>query len=269
MEHHYSHAASAFFPSPFEEAVVLTVDGVGEWATSTVAIGRGNQLSIDKELHFPHSLGLRYSAFTYYTGFKGNSGEYKVMGLAPYGEPRYKDLILSKIVDLKQDGTFRLDQSYFNYCTGLTMTNDKFADLFGKPVRDPNKDLLTAFHMDMAASIQAVTDEVLLCLTRSLASEYRIGNLCLAGGVALNCVANGRVLRDAAFQNIWIQPAAGDAGGALGAALAGWHLGLQRPRVVNHRDSMKGALLGPTYDHATIELFLFRQKTAYEIGSDR
>ncbi len=191
------------------------------------------------------------------------------MGLAPYGEPRYKDLILSKIVDLKQDGTFRLDQSYFNYCTGLTMTNDKFADLFGKPVRDPNKDLLTAFHMDMAASIQAVTDEVLLRLTRSLASEYRIGNLCLAGGVALNCVANGRVLRDAAFQNIWIQPAAGDAGGALGAALAGWHLGLQRPRVVNHRDSMKGALLGPTYDQATIEQYLCREGAVYEIGSDR
>src|SRR5229473_2440617 len=216
-EHHYSHAASAFFPSPFEEAVVLTIDGVGEWATSTVAIGRENQLKMEKELHFPHSLGLLYSAFTYYTGFKVNSGEYKVMGLAPYGEPRFKDLILDKIVDLKEDGTFRLDQSYFNYCTGLTMTNGRFAGLFGEPVRDPRTELLTQFHMDVAASIQAVTDEILLRLTRTLAREYGIPDLCLAGGVALNCVANGKILRDGAFRDIWIQPAAGDAGGAAGA----------------------------------------------------
>src|SRR6516165_6944019 len=252
-EHHQSHAASAFYPSPFEEAVVLTIDGVGEWATTSAGIGRGQTLEINKEIHFPHSLGLLYSAFTYYTGFKVNSGEYKVMGLAPYGEPKFKDVILSKLVDLKQDGTFRLDQSYFNYCTGLTTTNDKFARLFEHPVRDPNKDLLTQFHMDVAASIQAVTDEIILRLTRSLAREYNISNICLAGGVALNCVANGKVLRDGAFKNIWIQPAAGDAGGALGAALAGWHVGLQKPRVVNPSDSMQGALLGPGYDQLAIE----------------
>ncbi len=245
-EHHYSHAASAFFPSPFEEAVVLTVDGVGEWATSTVAVGRGNQLRIEKELHFPHSLGLLYSAFTYYTGFKVNSGEYKVMGLAPYGEPRFKDLILDKIVDLKPDGTFRLDQSYFNYCTGLTMTNSRFSDLFCEPVRKPDTELLTQFHMDIAASIQAVTDEILLRLTRTLAREYGLPNLCLAGGVALNCVANGKILRDGAFRDIWIQPAAGDAGGAVGAALAVWHSELGKPRAAG-RDRMNGAHLGPSF----------------------
>lgn len=268
-EHHFSHAASAFYPSPFREAVVLTIDGVGEWATASAGIGRGSRLEIKKELLFPHSLGLLYSAFTYYTGFKVNSGEYKVMGLAPYGEPKYKDVILSKLVDLKQDGTFRLDQSYFNYCTGLTMTNDKFARLFGNPVRDPTKDLLTQFHMDVAASIQAVTDEIILRLTRSLAREYNISNICLAGGVALNCVANGKVLRDAAFKNIWIQPAAGDAGGALGAALAGWHVGLQKPRVVNPSDSMQGALLGPTYDQRTIEQQLSAAGAVYARVSDR
>jgi carbamoyltransferase len=268
-EHHFSHAASAFYPSPFREAVVLTIDGVGEWATASAGIGRGNTLEIKKELLFPHSLGLLYSAFTYYTGFKVNSGEYKVMGLAPYGEPKYKDVILSKLVDLKQDGTFRLDQSYFDYCTGLTMTNDKFARLFGNPVRDPTKDLLTQFHMDVAASIQAVTDEIILRLTRSLAKEYNISNICLAGGVALNCVANGKVLRDAAFKNIWIQPAAGDAGGALGAALAGWHVGLQKPRVVNPSDSMQGALLGPGYDQLTIEQQLSSAGAVYERVSDR
>lgn len=268
-EHHFSHAASAFYPSPFREAVVLTIDGVGEWATASAGIGRGNTLEIKKELLFPHSLGLLYSAFTYYTGFKVNSGEYKVMGLAPYGEPKYKDVILSKLVDLKQDGTFRLDQSYFDYCTGLTMTNDKFARLFGNPVRDPTKDLLTQFHMDVAASIQAVTDEIILRLTRSLAKEYNISDICLAGGVALNCVANGKILRDAAFKNIWIQPAAGDAGGALGAALAGWHVGLQKPRVVNPSDSMQGALLGPGYDQLTIEQQLSSAGAVYERVSDR
>ena len=267
-EHHFSHAASAFYPSPFHEAVVLTIDGVGEWATASAGIGRGSKLEIKKELLFPHSLGLLYSAFTYYTGFKVNSGEYKVMGLAPYGEAKYKDLILSKIVDLKEDGTFRLDQSYFNYCTGLTMTNDKFARLFGNPVRDPSKDLLTPFHMDIAASIQAVTDAIILRLTRSLAREYKIPNLCIAGGVALNCVANGKVLRDGAFENVWIQPAAGDAGGALGAALAGWHLGLEKPRVINPRDSMHGAFLGPSYDQGTIEQQLSREGAVYENASD-
>jgi carbamoyltransferase len=268
-EHHFSHAASAFYPSPFGEAVVLTIDGVGEWATASAGIGRGSTLEIKKELLFPHSLGLLYSAFTYYTGFKVNSGEYKVMGLAPYGEPKYKDVILSKLVDLKQDGTFRLDQSYFDYCTGLTMTNDKFARLFGNPVRDPTKDLLTQFHMDVAASIQAVTAEIILRLTRSLAREYNISNICLAGGVALNCVANGKVLRDAAFKNIWIQPAAGDAGGALGAALAGWHVGLQKPRVVSASDSMQAALLGPVYDQLTIEQQLSNAGAVYERVSDR
>ena len=252
-EHHFSHAASAYYPSPFEEAVVLTLDGVGEWATTTVGIGRGNKLEIRKEIHFPHSIGLLYSAFTYYTGFKVNSGEYKVMGLAPYGEPRFKNLILSKLIDLKEDGTFRLDQSYFNYCTGLTMTNDRFAELFGEPVRQPDRDQLTPFHMDVAASIQAVTDEIVLRLTRTLAREYGIRNLCLAGGVALNCVANGKVLRDGAFDQIWIQPAAGDAGGAIGAALAAWHLELDKPRAHNGRDGMKGSYLGPFYSQSEIE----------------
>jgi carbamoyltransferase len=205
-EHHQSHAASAFFPSPFEEAVVLTMDGVGEWTTTSTAIGRGNSLEIARELHFPHSLGLLYSAFTYYTGFKVNSGEYKVMGLAPYGEPTFADLILDKLVDLKDDGTFRLDLDYFDYCTGLTMTNERFADLFGAPARRDDE-LLTQRHMDLAASIQAVTEEIVLRLTRALARETGMRNLCLAGGVALNCVANGKVLRDGAFDNVWVQPA--------------------------------------------------------------
>jgi len=222
-EHHVSHAASAFYASPFEEAAVLTMDGVGEWCTASAAVGRGNELTITKELHFPHSLGLLYSAFTYYTGFKVNSGEYKLMGLAPYGQPDHVDRILDNLIDLKEDGTFRLDLSYFDYCTGLTMTKGKFADLFGAPVRDPNKDLLTPFHMNIAASIQKVTEEVMLRLSRSLAREHGLDNLCLAGGVALNCVANGKILRDGAFKNIWVQPAAGDAGGAVGAALAVWH----------------------------------------------
>src|ERR1700694_5783582 len=258
-EHHYSHAASAFFPSPFEEALVLTIAGVGEWAPSTVAVGRGNRLAIEKELHFPHSLGLLYSAFTYYTGFNVNSGESKVMGLAPYGETRFKDLILDKIVDLKADGTFRLDQSYFNYCTGLTMTNGRFADLFGEPARHPQTELLTQFHMDVAASIQAVTDEILLRLTRTLAREYRIPNLCLAGGVALNCVANGRILRDGAFRDIWIQPAAGDAGGAVGAALAAWHTEFGKPRI-GGGDRMNGAYLGPSFPDREIAARLRRAR---------
>lgn len=252
-EHHYSHAASAYFPSPFQEAVVLTLDGVGEWATTTVAVGRGKELEIVKEIHFPHSIGLLYSAATYYTGFKVNSGEYKVMGLAPYGEPRFKDLILDKLIDLKEDGSFRLDQSYFNYCTGLTMTNDKFAALFGEPVRKPESDLLTQFHMDVAASIQAVTEEVVLNLTRSLAKEYEIPYLCMAGGVALNCVANGKILRDGAFKDIWVQPAAGDAGGAVGTALAAWHRELGNDRKVSKSDAMRGSYLGPAYSQEEID----------------
>jgi carbamoyltransferase len=247
-EHHQSHAASAFFPSLFEEAVILTMDGVGEWATASVALGRGNHLEMRKELHFPHSLGLLYSAFTYYTGFKVNSGEYKVMGLAPYGEPKFANLIFDKLIDLKPDGTFRLDQSYFDYCTGLRMTNDKFDALFGGPARKP-AELLNQRHMDLAASIQAVTEEVVLRLTRSIAAETGAENLCLAGGVALNCVANGKVLRDGKFQRIWIQPAAGDAGGALGAALAAYHLYKGHPRRLdNQLDGMNGAYLGPGYD---------------------
>ena len=251
-EHHQSHAASAFYPSPFEEALVLTMDGVGEWATTSVAIGAGNKLNVTKELHFPHSLGLLYSAFTYYTGFKVNSGEYKVMGLAPYGEPKYAQTILDNIIDLKVDGSFRLDQSYFDYCTGLKMTNDKFNNLFGGP---PSKSegWLTNKEMDLAASIQAVTEEVVQRLTRSLAQETGAKNLCLAGGVALNCVANGKVLRDGAFENIWIQPAAGDAGGALGAALCAYHHFQDKPRRTNNMDSMKGSYLGPEFSDLEIQ----------------
>ena len=246
-EHHYSHAASAFFPSPFENAIVLTLDGVGEWATTTVAIGKKNKLEMIKEIHFPHSLGLLYSAFTYYTGFKVNSGEYKVMGLAPYGSPKFKSLILEKLIDLKDDGSFKLNMDYFNYATGLTMTNKKFSDLFGKPVRDPKKDKLTQFHMDIAASIQAVTEEIVLRLTKSVATEYKINNLCLAGGVALNCVANGKILKEKIFKDLWIQPAAGDAGGSLGAALAYWYKELKNPREI-FKDQMQGSYLGPKYD---------------------
>jgi len=267
-EHHFSHAASAFYPSPFEEAVVLTLDGVGEWATASVAIGRGAELEILKEMHFPHSLGLLYSAFTYYLGFKVNSGEYKMMGLAPYGEPRFVDPILSTLVDLKDDGSFRLDLSYFNYCTGLTMTNQRFASLFGEPVRRPDQDPITQFHMDVAASIQAVTDEILLRLTRALALEHGIRNLCLAGGVALNCVANGKVLRDGAFDAIWIQPAAGDAGGAVGAALAAWHIELGMPRGLAGRDLMNGAFLGPSWEQPEIERRLTEMGAVFEVGSD-
>ena len=246
-EHHYSHAASAFFPSPFKEAIVLTLDGVGEWATTTLAIGNENNLKILKEIHFPHSLGLLYSAFTYYTGFKVNSGEYKVMGLAPYGKPIFKNLILEKILDLKEDGSFILNMDYFNYATGLTMTNKKFSDLFGQPVRNPKKDKLTQFHMDIAASVQAVTEEIILRLTKSAAEQFKIKNLCLAGGVALNCVANGKILKEKLFDKIWIQPAAGDAGGSLGAALAFWYQELKKSRV-EFKDQMRGSYLGPKYN---------------------
>ena len=229
------------------------MDGVGEWATTSLALGDGNRMDVTREIHFPHSIGLLYSAFTYYTGFRVNSGEYKVMGLAPYGEPTYRDLILDNLIDLKEDGTYRLDLDYFDYCTGLTMTNDRFADLFGAPPRDPES-LLTQRDMDLAASIQAVVEEIVLRLGRSIAAETGERNLCLAGGVALNCVANGKLLRDGAFENIWIQPAAGDAGGALGAALTAYYRFLDQPRKLNGAmDSMKGSYLGPRFAQADIE----------------
>jgi carbamoyltransferase len=266
-EHHLSHAASAFYPSPYEQAAVLTMDGVGEWATTSAAIGDGHKLEMFQEIHFPHSLGLLYSAFTYYIGFKVNSGEYKVMGLAPYGEPKYAQIILDNVVDLKPDGSFRLDMSYFDYCTGLTMTNDRFAALFGQPVRGPES-LLTSFHMDIAASVQAVLEEAVLRLARSLAKRTGSRNLCLAGGVALNCVANGKLLRDGAFDNVWIQPAAGDAGGAVGAALAAVHLFEGKPRTVNGRDGMAGSLLGPQYAQADIERRLTSAGARFRAVSD-
>jgi len=252
-EHHLSHAASAFFPSPFQRAAVLTLDGVGEWATTTAGIGDGHQLSIEKEIHFPHSLGLLYSAFTYYTGFRVNSGEYKLMGLAPYGEPRYETLIRDHLIDLKPDGSFRLNLDYFDYCTGLTMTNARFEALFGAPARRPDAPL-TQHHMDAAASIQAVIEDAVLRLTRDLARDSGLPNLCLAGGVALNCVANGKVLRDGHFESIWVQPAAGDAGGALGAALAAYHLQEGQPRLSPpDRDSMAGSYLGPEFSQNDVE----------------
>tara|TARA_B100000700_G_scaffold117715_1_gene132448 strand:- start:2475 stop:4310 length:1836 start_codon:yes stop_codon:yes gene_type:complete len=251
-DHHLSHASSAFFPSPFNEAVVLTADGVGEWATTTVAIGKNNDLEIKKEIHFPHSLGLLYSAFTYYTGFKVNSGEYKLMGLAPYGSPIYEEKI-KKLIDIKNDGTFRLDQSYFNYATGLTMTNDKFNNLFGQKPRNPKIEKITQFHMDIAASIQKITEDVMINLAKSIRKEYGIKNLCLAGGVALNCVANGKILKEKIFDNIWIQPAAGDAGGSLGAALALWYIEQKNSRVVNLNDDMRGSYLGTEFSQEEIE----------------
>lgn len=266
-EHHLSHAASAFFPSPFEEAAVLTMDGVGEWATTSLAIGRGNELRVVKEIHFPHSLGLLYSAFTYYTGFKVNSGEYKLMGLAPYGEPKYAQLILDQLIDLKPDGSFRLEQSYFNYSTGLTMTSPKFHDLFGAPPRRPDEELEQR-HMDIAASIQAVTEEIVLRLTRAIRDETGIRNLCLAGGVALNCVANGKVLRDARFDGLWIQPAAGDAGGALGAALAIHHIHLGQPRTTNGQDKMQGSYLGPEFAQKDIESRLNAAGAKFDVLDD-
>jgi len=267
-DHHLSHAASAFFPSPFEEAVVLTADGVGEWATTTVAIGKGNNLEIKKEIHFPHSLGLLYSAFTYYTGFKVNSGEYKLMGLAPYGVPIYEDKIKNNLIDVKEDGSFHLDQSYFNYATGLTMTNKKFDILFGQKVRNSKREKLTQFHMDIAASIQKVTEDIMIKLIKSLKEEFNIPNLCLAGGVALNCVANGKILKEKIFDNIWVQPAAGDAGGSLGAALALWHIDQNNSRKVDHNDSMQGSYLGPEYSQKEIEEHLDKAGAKYEIFKD-
>ena len=269
-EHHLSHAASAFYPSPFEQAAVLTLDGVGEWSTTSLAVGDGNDLKIYKELHFPHSLGLLYSAFTYYTGFKVNSGEYKVMGLAPYGEPKYVQTILDHILDLRLDGTFRVNQDFFNYCTGLTMTNGRFDALFGHPVRQPDQ-LLTPFHMDIAASIQAVTEEIMLRLARSTRAETGMKNLCLAGGVALNCVANGKILAEGIYENIWVQPAAGDAGGSVGAALAAYHLHQRRDRVLetNEIDGMQGAYLGPAYDQQQVESELAAAGAKFTTFSDQ
>ncbi len=264
-EHHLSHAASAFFPSPFEEALILTMDGVGEWATTSVALGRGSQVEIIKEIRFPHSLGLLYSAFTYYTGFKVNSGEYKLMGLAPYGEPRYAQAILDHLLDLKPDGSFRLNMEYFNYCTGLTMTNRKFDLLFGGPARRP-EEILTQRHMDLAASIQAVLEIAVVRMTRSLSELTGARNLCLAGGVTLNCVANGKVLKDGRFERIWIQPAAGDAGGALGAALAAYHLHKGGPRrPVDGADAMKGSYLGPSFPQKEIEERLRRAGAKFTV----
>ena len=264
-DHHLSHAASAFFPSPFEEAIVLTADGVGEWATTTVAIGVGKNLEIKKEIHFPHSLGLLYSAFTYYTGFKVNSGEYKLMGLAPYGTAIYEDKIKNNLIDIKEDGTFHLDQAYFNYATGLTMTNKKFNNLFGQNPREPKKEKLTQFHMDIAASIQKVTEDIMIKLVKSLKEEFNIPNLCLAGGVALNCVANGKILKEKIFDKIWVQPASGDAGGSLGAALALWHIEQNNTRVVSLSDDMQGSYLGPEYSQKHIEEHLDRVGAKYKV----
>jgi len=267
-EHHLSHAASAYFPSPFSSAAVLTLDGVGEWATSSFALGRDNRLEVMKEIHFPHSLGLLYTAFTYYIGFKVNSGEYKLMGLAPYGEPRYAGLILDKLIDLKADGSFRLDLDYFNYCVGLTMTNSRFDALFGQPPRMPEQQL-TPFHMDIAASIQQVTEEVMLRMTRALARETGERNLCLAGGVALNCVANGKLLRDGQFESIWIQPAAGDAGGAIGAALCAYHRYRGQSRRPHHGlDGMRGSYLGPQFAQREIEQRLLAEGAKFSVVDD-
>jgi carbamoyltransferase len=251
-EHHLSHAASAFFSSPYDEAIILTLDGVGEWATTTVSLGKNNKINILKEIHFPHSLGLLYSAFTYFLGFKVNSGEYKVMGLAPYGEPRFKDIILEKLIDVKEDGSFRLNMDYFNYATGLTMTNNKFAKLFNMERREP-ENKLSQIHMDMAASIQAATEEIVLKITRFLSKEFKLENLCMAGGVALNCVANGKILKEGLFKNIWIQPASGDAGGALGAAQAFYYQELDNKRNILKTDSMNGSYLGPKFSDDQVE----------------
>jgi carbamoyltransferase len=254
-EHHESHAASAFFPSPFEEAAIVTLDGVGEWATSSYGYGRGNRITLTHEMHFPHSLGLLYSAFTYFTGFKVNSGEYKLMGLAPYGEPTFVDQIMNHLIDLKEDGSFRMDMSYFNYCQGLTMTSKKFDDLFGGPPRK-SESQVTQREMDLAASIQKVTEEVMLRIARHVHKETKMKNLVLAGGVALNCVGNGRILREGPFENIWIQPAAGDAGGALGVATFIWHQLLDNPRRVGERDTQYGSLLGPKFTDEQVKQYL-------------
>ena len=251
-EHHLSHAASAFFPSPYKEAIILTLDGVGEWATTTISLGKNNKINILKEIYFPHSLGLLYSAFTYFLGFKVNSAEYKVMGLAPYGEPRFKDTILDKIIDVKEDGSFRLNMDYFNYATGLTMTNNKFAKLFNMERREPEDNLLQ-IHMDIAASIQAVTEEIVLKITRFLSNEFKLENLCMAGGVALNSVVNGKILKEGLFKNIWIQPASGDAGGALGAAQAFYYQELDNERKILKTDSMNGSYLGPHFTDSQVE----------------
>ena len=265
-EHHLSHAASAFYPSNFKDAVVLTADGVGEWATTTVAVADNNNLEIKKEIRFPHSLGLLYSAFTYYTGFKVNGGEYKLMGLAPYGQPKYKDVIYNNLIDVKEDGSFNLNQEYFNYCTGLTMTNKKFDKLFGNDVRNPNKDDLTQFHMDIASSIQVITEEIMIKIAKSLKKEFKKTNLCLAGGVALNCVANGKIAKEKIFDNIYVQPAAGDAGGSLGAALAFWHIELKKEKIIDksNKDMMQGSYLGPEYSDQQIKLELDSFGAVYE-----
>jgi carbamoyltransferase len=263
-DHHLSHASSAFFPSPFDEAVVLTADGVGEWATTTIAVGKNENLEIIKEIHFPHSLGLLYSAFTYYTGFKVNSGEYKLMGLAPYGNPIYEHKI-KQLIDIKEDGTFRLDQKYFNYATGLTMTNNSFNKLFGQNPRNPKKENITQFHMDIAASIQKVTEEIMIKLVKAIRQEFGIRNLCLAGGVALNCVANGKILKEKIFDNVWIQPAAGDAGGSLGAALALWHIENGNKRIVNSNDDMNGSYLGNEFTQEEIEKELNFAEANFEV----
>jgi len=261
-EHHLSHAASAFYPSPFEEAIILTADGVGEWATTTVAIGKGNKIEIKKELHFPHSLGLLYSAFTYFAGFKVNSGEYKLMGLAPYGQPKFVDLILNNLIDLKEDGTFLLNQKYFNYSIGLTMTNKNFEKLFGGKPRLPDSEI-KQFHMDLAASIQYVTEKIMLMLSKSLRKEFDIPNLCLAGGVALNCVANGKITKEKIFDNIWVQPAAGDAGGSLGSALLLWYSEFDNERDISNVDSMQGSYLGNEFSNSEIKDFLTKTGAKY------
>jgi carbamoyltransferase len=272
-EHHLSHAASAFFSSPYEEAIILTLDGVGEWATTTISLGKNNRINILKEIHFPHSLGLLYSAFTYFLGFKVNSGEYKVMGLAPYGEPRFKDIILDKLIDVKEDGSFRLNMDYFNYATGLTMTNSKFAKLFNMKIREPENEL-SQIHMDMASSIQAATEEIVLKITRFLFNEFKLPNLCMAGGVALNCVANGKILKEGLFKNIWIQPASGDAGGALGAAQAFYYQELDNKRKILKTDSMNGSYLGPQFTDDQVEKELkscganFKKLTSDQIIKD-
>ena len=267
-EHHLSHAASAFFPSPFDKALILTADGVGEWATTTIAIGVNNKLDIKKEIYFPHSLGLLYSAFTYYTGFKVNSGEYKMMGLAPYGKPKYVSDIKDKLIDIKDDGSFWLNQKYFDYSTGFKMINKNFENIFKRKRRDPKLEKLDQFHMDIASSIQSVTEEIMIKLVRNIKEEYKIDNLCLAGGVALNCVANGKIVKEKIFKNIWVQPAAGDAGGALGAALSIWYLKLNKVRTVNRNDSMGGSYLGPEFSQIDIESRLKKCGANFEVENN-
>ena len=266
-EHHLSHAASAFYPSPFDEAIILIADGVGEWATTTVAIGKNNRIEMKKQIEFPHSLGLLYSAFTYYLGFKVNGGEYKLMGLAPYGEPKYLKTIYENLIDVKDDGSFRLNQEYFNYATNLTMTNKKFNNLFGCLPRKPESEDISIFHMDIASSIQKVTEEIILKISRNLRKEYEIENICLAGGVALNCVANGKIIKEKIYKNIWIQPAAGDAGGSLGAALNYWHneLGMERKVKDKKKDSMKSSYLGPEYSNEKIKKILINIGAKFDI----